>query len=221
MRRISLRSITAEASKSRTSAAIFESTRDGSKHWIVRTPDRPASSPSHVDTTSWPSAETAPMPVTTTRRVPFRLTRASSPDELSGTDGGRAIDVARKASRRDGVRGGEDVVLGAADLRLDRPVVERDERPGRGRVAVEHVARAARVDDHLPAELPDVREVRVAAADDACVGPRHAFQHHGRIEMLVEALRLGARRSMGCEDEVVADSDPALRRQPAQPAELI
>jgi hypothetical protein len=38
-----------------------------------------------------------------------------------------------------------------------------DERPRRGRVAVEHVAGAAAVDDHLPAEVPDLGQVRVAA----------------------------------------------------------
>ncbi len=56
------------ASKSTTSPAIRESTREGSKAVIVRIPERPAVSPSQVVATSLPSAVTAPIPVTTTRR---------------------------------------------------------------------------------------------------------------------------------------------------------
>ena len=37
---------------------------------MVRTPDRPATSPAQVAATSLPSGVTAPMPVTTTRGAP-------------------------------------------------------------------------------------------------------------------------------------------------------
>src|SRR6266550_587453 len=70
LRRISLRGITASASKSRTSPPIFASTREGSKSVMRRIPLRPAFIHSQVVRASLPSGVTAPMPVTTTRRSP-------------------------------------------------------------------------------------------------------------------------------------------------------
>src|SRR5438552_9722903 len=154
-------------------------------------PDRPASSPAHVEATSLPRADTAPMPVTTTRRTPFEPFRAVTPrlrssDELARADGGRAVDIARQAAGRDGVRGREDVVLGALDLGGDRPIVERHERPRGCRVAIEDVARGAAVDDDLPAELADLGDVGVAAADDAGIRPGQPFERRRGVEALVE-----------------------------------
>jgi hypothetical protein len=68
LRRISLRSSTFDASKSRTSPATRLAMRDGSNDSIVRTPDLPAMSADQKVATSLPSGVTAPIPVTTTRR---------------------------------------------------------------------------------------------------------------------------------------------------------
>ena len=68
LRRISLRSSTVEGSKSSTSPAMVQGTRDASKLAMVRTPDSPATSRVQNSSTLVPSGVTAPMPVTTTRR---------------------------------------------------------------------------------------------------------------------------------------------------------
>src|SRR5205823_1794148 len=70
LRRISLRGITASASKSRTSPPILASTREGSNRVMRRMPLRPAFMHSQVVRASLPSGVTAPIPVTTTLRSP-------------------------------------------------------------------------------------------------------------------------------------------------------
>src|SRR5439155_23850482 len=169
--------MTALGSKSTTSAAIRESTRSGLNEAIVRTPDRPAIKPAQVDSTSGPSAVTAPMPVTTTRRMPFEpferwpdvigpSGRPGSSHELPRSDGRRAVHVAGQASGRDRARDRQHVELGPLDLGAHLAVVKGDERPGRSRVAVEDPAGRAAVDDDLEAELADLGDVGVPAADD-------------------------------------------------------
>src|SRR5260221_10010285 len=166
---MSLRSRTPLASKSGTSPAICESSRDGSNASMVRIPERPATRPAQVDATSGPSAVTAPIPVTTTRRVIGLLAgrTVDSPDQLPGADRGRAIDVAGQAARRNRVGHGDRVELGAPDLCRDRLLIEGHQGPRRRRVTIEDVAGTAGIDDHLPAEVADVRQVGVTAADDA------------------------------------------------------
>ena len=97
-----------------------------------------------------------------------------------------------------------------------------DHRPRRGGVAVEDVARAAAVDDDLPAEVADLGDVRVAHADDAGIGAATRSRMTFASRRLVEAARLGAGRGVDDEDErVVGGPDPALGGQPAQPVELL
>src|SRR5207247_11179212 len=126
--------MTALGSKSTTSAAIREPTRSGLNDAIVRTPDRPATRPAQVDSTSGPSAVTAPMPVTTTRRMPFEPFEpwppviGASSDELPGPDGRGAVHVARQAARGDRARDRQQVELGPLDLGAHLAVVERHER---------------------------------------------------------------------------------------------
>ena len=99
-------------------------------------------------------------------------TRARSSDELPGADRRGPVDVARQAARGDRVGDREHVELGPPDLGRDLAVVDVDERPRRGRVAVEDVAGRARVDDELPAQVADLGQVGVAAGDDPGIGAR-------------------------------------------------
>src|SRR6266446_6197272 len=96
---------------------------------MVRIPERPSTRPAHVEATSGPRAVTAPIPVTTTRRVMPRPQGQPGPtgssDELAGADGGCAIDVAGQAAGRDRVGHRDRVELGAPNLGRDRLAVER------------------------------------------------------------------------------------------------
>ena len=117
-------------SKSRTSAAIFESTATG------RTLDRPdarlpGEQAAHVEATSLPSADRAPMPGHDDAPRPLPLRRSSH--QLPGADGRRAVDVAGQAARGDRVRDRrEDVVTRCGGSRR-RP----RSRPRRRRRSVE------------------------------------------------------------------------------------
>src|SRR6266542_1862392 len=66
VRRASRRSRYAEESNPLTSAAIWHSCADGSYAVMRPTPDRPATRPANIESQSFPTGETAPMPVTTT-----------------------------------------------------------------------------------------------------------------------------------------------------------
>ena len=102
---------------------------------------------------------------------------------------------------------------GAADLGVDLAVDDRQRRPRGRRVAVEHVARRAAVDDDLPAEVADLGDVGVADADHPGVGRRRALEDHVRVEGLVEAAGLGSRRRVDHEDQrVVVGPDRDARR---------
>ena len=108
------------------------------------------------------------------------------------------------------------------DFGPDAFVVDLDERPaGRG-IAVEHVAGAAAVDDGSPADLPDLGHVGVSANDDLRVGPADSIDRDNRIEVRAETVCQRSGRGVAEEDQVavrrhvVADAQPALRRQPAQ-----
>src|SRR5205823_10198821 len=90
LRRISLRGITASASKSRTSPPILASTREGSKSVMRRIPLRPAFMHSQVVRASLPSGVTAPMPVTTTRRSPRSAALRGGERSAIGQAAGRA-----------------------------------------------------------------------------------------------------------------------------------
>ena len=96
VRRASLWPRRAAGSKPLTSPAHCEGRSDGSKAVIRATPLRPARKASQVDGRSWPTGDTQPMPVTTTRtpftrRGPARRRRRAAfwppnPDALTSTD---------------------------------------------------------------------------------------------------------------------------------------
>src|SRR5919109_4482338 len=69
--------MTASASKPRTSPAILLDTFSGSNDSIRPIPLRPLISPSQKEATSLPNGVTAPIPVTTTRRSPSRISLTS------------------------------------------------------------------------------------------------------------------------------------------------
>src|SRR5439155_19359711 len=96
LRRISLRGITASASKSRTSPPILASTREGSKSVMRLMPLRPAFMHSQVVRTSLPSGVTAPMPVTTTRRSPALAIGQSTANRLIAGDDERERGLDRR-----------------------------------------------------------------------------------------------------------------------------
>ena len=73
IRRACLNGMYSVASKSFTSQAKWTVNRLESNWVISPAPERPASRPSHVDSTSLPSGVTAPRPVITTLRLPLRL----------------------------------------------------------------------------------------------------------------------------------------------------
>src|SRR4029078_7789943 len=100
-----------------------------------------------------------------------------------------ALDLDADGGARVGVDVLVDVVLAVGRGR--RRAVERDEGEGGRGVAVEGVARAAVFDPDLPAELLPVRDVVVAATDHAGIRSRDSLEDGGRIEVTVEALRLG------------------------------
>src|SRR5690349_1595550 len=99
-----------------------EVSRDGSNSEIVSMPERPATSPSQVGATPWPSAVSMPIPVTTTRRV-------TSAHQLPGADRRGAIDVTGQATGGDRVGDRQRVELGPPDLGSDLVVLDVDERP--------------------------------------------------------------------------------------------
>ena len=92
----------------------------------------------------------------------------------------------------------------------------------RRRVAVEHVARTAVVDEDLEAEVADLGNVRVTARDHPRIGAGDALERDVRVERLIEARGLGARRRVAGEDEqVVGDPVATLGRQAAEPVEAL
>src|SRR5688500_16840626 len=73
MRRNSLAEMYFSASKPFTSAAIFVSKLEGSKRVMVVTPERPSTTEHHELATSFPTGDTAPIPVITTLRRSFPI----------------------------------------------------------------------------------------------------------------------------------------------------
>ena len=73
------------------------------------------------------------------------------------------------------------------DLGGDLAVLDVDPGPRRGRIAVEDVPGRPVVDDQLPAEVPHLGDVGVAAGDDPGIGPAGALDDDVGVELLVEA----------------------------------
>ena len=110
------------------------------------------------------------MPVTTTRPAPRVIGPASRCGPSPRGRRRRAGRGPRSRSRPRACR-----TPSAGSRRVTVVVVDVDERPRCGRVAVEDVARRAVVDDDLPAEVADLGQVGVAAADHPGIGPRDAL----------------------------------------------
>ena len=167
-----------------------------------------------------PSAVSMPIPVTTTRGAPSGVVRLTGP--ASRADRGGAVDVAGEAAAATASAAASTSKATRLISAVTSPSTMSIERPGGGRVAVEDVAGAAVVHDHLPAEVADLGDVRVAAADDARVGPAQALREDALVQAAVEARRLGARRRVRDEDQrAVVGAEAALGGQPAQPVHAL
>ena len=213
-----LLSSTPLASKPWTSPAIREVEPRRVERLDRADPDLPAIRPSQVGA-SVPSALTIPMPVTTTRGA---ASPATSPViGRASRSGPSRPGTRRPAGRARRSRSRRPACRTPPAISADTSRRELDQRPGRGRVAVEDVARAARVDEELPAEIADLGHVGVAAGDHPGVRPGHPLHRHVRVEDLVEARRLRAGRAVADEQERVVEPQPALRRQSPQPVDPV
>src|SRR5512132_1012896 len=124
--------------------AILAGRSETSNDWIARIPHRPAIRRSQFTPTPQPSGDTSPMPVTTTRLIPY-----SRDDRAQTSVGGqpladRILDVV------DGILHGENLLRGLVGYLDPEFFLERHHQLDGIQAVCPEIVDEARILDHLP-----------------------------------------------------------------------